>query len=191
MWKIIIILLLYINGANASDNTKHLNELRSAFPYGLLTDDYGILTKEDLEINTCTAPAVPFSPESLAYPYWQCFETKRAKFECEGNKYDPTEKERVTILVISAIRDGELHEYISRRVFSLATCRLFQRDWKKLLKNEHYVCISGSLNQIEKNKSGKTWSWTFDKYKTKKGCDSYFEGDCSLRYQIVHKHCTE
>ena len=189
MWKILILLFFNLATSQTSENSIHLQELQSAFPYGLLTDDFGILTKEDLKINTCGFEVVPFSEKSTSYPYWQCFEITHSKLDCEGSEYDPEEKERVTVMVISARLNGELHEYLSRRVISLSTCRLFQRAWQKLLKNEKYVCISGPLNFIEKGKQGKRWSWIFDKYKTKKGCDSYFIGDCSLKYQIEHHHC--
>ncbi|MBI1884204.1 MAG: hypothetical protein HYS08_08385, partial [Chlamydiae bacterium] len=79
------------------------------------------------------------------------------KMVCEGNKYDPDEKSRVSLLVISGIRNNELHEFLSRRPMAVKTCHLYQKDWKKFTKNEKYICISGQL--IDKEiKNGSNYS---------------------------------
>lgn len=50
------------------------------------------------------------------------------------------------------------------------------------MKNEKYVCLEGGfLNHRDRVINGKKqeiYSWEFEKIKTKKGCDSYFEGEC-------------
>ena len=125
--------------STSADTNNHLNELNSAFPYALLTDDFGILTKEDLKINSCIAEPAPISKiinKSYSYPYWQCFEIKKTNVICEGRKYDPESKSRVSMLVLSGVRDGERHEFISRRTIPLDSCRLYQKDWRKLTRNE-------------------------------------------------------
>ena len=67
----------------------------------------------------------------------------------------------------------------------MQSCRDYKRDWKILTNNEKYICISGMHIDKEKNASGQiVSSWIFDKFKTKKGCGSYFYGGCSLKYQI-------
>lgn len=195
MWQALSLFLFLFSFFSASaDINTHLSELHSTFPYALLTDDFGILTKDDLKINSCIAEPAPFLKiinKSYSYPYWQCFEIKKTNMVCEGRKYDPDSKSRVSMLVLSGVRDGEMHEFINRRTIPLDSCRLYEKDWRKFTRSEKYICISGS--DVSKEIKGKkiVWTWIFGRYKTKKGCDSYFEGECSLHYQISHGQCDE
>lgn len=182
---LILILFLFsvITFAFAAKAEKtHLQELTSAFPYGLLTDDFGILTKDDLRINSCMGLPEPVSEGNLAYPYWQCFEVKKSKLICEGKKYDPTEKTKMSMLVISSIRDGVLHEFISRRPLPLTSCRSYLKDWLTFTKHQSHVCISGSGGFKDTTDGKVSWNWLLGRYKTKKGCDSYFAEECNMAY---------
>lgn len=178
MCKVIIFILFIFLSEHGVCHAKHLNELKRAFPYGLLTDDYGVLTIEDLKINACVAEAAPFSEKSHSYPYWQCFESKVAHLNCEGKEYDLYEKSRMTLLTVSARINGELHEYLYRRTMPLTECRVFQKEWQRLLKGQDYVCVSGPFISTEKNRDGRAWSWVFDRYKTKNGWDGSYLGSC-------------
>lgn len=190
MWKVLISFLLFQSiFAFAVEASK--NHLQKEFPHALLTSDFGVLAKDDLKINSCMATPVPFSKDNGAYSYWQCFEIMNSQMTCEGRKYSPDSKSRVSLLVLLGVRDGEPHEFISRRTMPLDSCRLYQKNWKKLTKNEKYVCISGSMSSKGILDGKVKWTWIFDRYKTKKGCDSYFEGECSLQYQISHNRCAE
>jgi hypothetical protein len=181
MWKVIIFSFLFSVNTTALEKKAHLQELKELFPYALLTDDFGILNKDDLKMNQCIAEPSPFSEDnSTFYPYWQCFEIKNAKIVCEGKKYSTEEKSRMTMLVLSGTRNNELNEFISRRPIKLKTCQLYLRDWAKFTKNEKHICISGDFINSEINKTGqKKKVWIFDRYKTKKGCDAYFRGTCN------------
>lgn len=192
MWKKVAALLLSfsLSSSFAGRGESHLRQLNTDFPYGLLTDDFGILDRDDLKINSCIAVPGPFADslnQGYGYPYWQCFEAKKAKMICEGQKYDPETKSRKSMLVISAARGDELHEFISRRPINLRSCRLYQSEWQKLVSHEKYICVSGETPS-RKKESRKT-VWIFGRYKTKKGCDSYFEGECNLQYQIKQGTC--
>lgn len=180
MWKILIILFSMSNVSFSVERQAHLQELKKEFPYGLLTDDFGILNTQDLKTNTCIAGPTAFSEQDRIspYPYWQCFEIRNSKMNCERGKYDPHEKAVMSMLVISGTRDREIHEFISRRPIPLGSCRLYQKDWAKFTKNEKYVCVSGIDHTKEVKGTKVTWNWIFGRYKTKKGCDSYFEGEC-------------
>ncbi len=160
--------------------SNHLQELKKEFPYGLLTEDYGILNRLDLKINACTAIPEPFpASDNQPYSYWQCFEVKDSKMDCERGKYDPHEKALMSKLVVSGLRDKERHEFISRRPISLRSCRLYQKDWQKFTNNETHVCVSGSSPLKEMHGAKLLWNWIFDRYKSKKGCDSYFAEECT------------
>lgn len=55
--------------------------------------------------------------------------------------------------------------------------------WKRLMKNQEYVCIGGAFagtyKKIENGQEIKKHGWIFKNLKTKKGCDSYFSDWCS------------
>jgi hypothetical protein len=157
---------------------------KSSYDYDLLGEGFGIIGREDIAINDCQATPRPFSIESTSYQYWQCFEVKQSRLYCDGKGYDESEKKWMTVMVISGIKEGSLHEYITRRAIPLTECQVFEQDWKRLVENEKYVCVSGSFNRKENSKGQWKSNWTFDRFKTKKGCESYFEGGCSLKYQI-------
>lgn len=183
MWKAVVLVFLLSSNTMALDESSHLQELKNIFPYALLTDDFGILNKDDLKINQCIAVPSPFSEEkSSSYPHWQCFAGKDVKMICDGKKYSEEDKARMTMLVISGERNGQSNEFISRRPMRLKMCHLYQHDWAKFTKNEKYICISGEFIESETDKVGKkVWVWIFDRYKTKKGCDSYFRDACILK----------
>lgn len=161
--------------------------LKLKHPYGILGESFGILNSEDVAINDCQAEPMPFAPESTSYQYWQCFELTRSKLYCDGNKFDKTEKTRVTMMVISEKKDEQTNEYLARRPIPLSSCKSYLADWRELTRNEKYVCVSGSLIYQQKNEAGQLIShWTFDRFKTLRGCQSYFQGGCSLKYQLSH-----
>lgn len=184
MWAVLTLLLFLDRFSSANVHQEHLQELRKSFPYGLLTDDFGILDKQDLKTNTCIAQPKPFleGEMSSSYPYWQCFEVKNSKMNCESGNYDEHEKVRMAMLVLSGIRDGQLHEFISRRPISIQSCRHFQKDWDRFTKNQKFVCISGSEPSGETEGGKRVSVWIFGRYKTRKGCDSYFQGECSSNF---------
>jgi hypothetical protein len=189
MHKILIAFLLFSMLVFGNEKfNQHLEELNAAYPYGLLTDDFGILNMDDLKINTCMARPQPLSDDSMAYAYWQCFEVKKSKMECEGNNYDPDQKARVSLQVISSVRGGELHEFIARRLWPLESCQSHVEDWRYLTKDQEHICISGEpiLNDI---KNGQVrWVWDYGRYKTKKGCDSYFAEECNVIHVCRNTH---
>jgi hypothetical protein len=191
MREILVLFLLFFQSAYAKVDakSKHRQELFSRYPHGLLTDDYGVLNLDDLKINACEGMPTPFSEKnpSSAYPYWQCFEVKNSKMICERGKYDPYERALMSMLVVSGTRDGELHEFISRRPIPLRSCRLYQRDWQKFTTNEKYVCVSGADPGKEIKEAKTAWVWIFGRYKTKKGCDSYFAGECHLQKVLAQQ----
>ena len=189
MWKKIVFLipalLLLACSSPSSISSRHQQELLSKYPYALLGDDHEILTLDDLAINACEATPMPFSEQSTSYLYWQCFEVSKAKLFCDGAGYDEDEKMQLTVMVVSGAREGGIHEYITRRAIPLAFCRAFVRDWKNLVLGEKIVCVSGLFTKRYRNKSGDLVShWVFDRFKTKRGCESFFDGGCSFQYQL-------
>jgi hypothetical protein len=155
------------------------------YPYGLLGDDFNILNLDDLASNACIANPTPFTQTFSAYPYWQCFKTQRVKLFCDGHGYDADAKDFFTTLVVEGTNDRGRHKYVSSRAISFEICQDLEKKWRELTRNEKYVCVSGPFTKLMKQKDTQFSNlWVFDKFKTKKGCASYFYGDCSLKYQL-------
>lgn len=185
----IVVLCLFI-----STQAQAISEsAKKKYPYQLLTADYGILNENDLAAYTwkITHQMPAFSKGSLGINYWQCFARNQVSVTLEdtgGYSEDFPLNTTIADLTIN-VRDqsGITHEYGMRSVYDLPT---YQRDfnrWQKLMKGEKYVCLGGDFVSVQNEfapngEKIKVYGWIFDKLKTKKGCASYFEGDCDLTY---------
>lgn len=188
MWKKVTLLLLIFTSLSCATHPSK-SSISSSFnrhDYSVLGEGFGILNAEDIAINDCQATPRPFAEDSQAYSYWQCFDVRQARLYCDGKGYDETERTWLTVMVISGKKDGILHEYITRRAIPLKDCQSFRGDWQRLVDGQTNVCISGSFNQKKESERQQVWNWTFDRFKTNKGCESYFEGGCSFKYQSEH-----
>lgn len=167
----------------------HLAELKSKFPYGLLSDDYGILSVNDLAMNACIARPKPFNADNHYYPYeyWQCFESKTLSFSCDSSGV-PDEHEGIMGLVIVKASSNQVqHEYLERKLWPIKDCKNFLKDAAALLKGTRYACISGSFIENEVDHSGhQTTSWVFERLKTEKGCEGH---DCEFTKKFKQDSC--
>lgn len=162
-------------------------ESLAKYPYALIGEDFGILTEDDLHTNQCIGYPSKFSQSSersQAYPYWQCFPTSTAQIDCGENSNELPNKSDLVIFALSAIQGNQYHEYLTRRAIEYSYCRELKKTWKHLTKTQKYFCVSGEFINTKTRKNRTAFSWIFGKFKTKKGCESYFEGDCSLAYQL-------
>jgi hypothetical protein len=169
--------------------SNHLLTLKSKFPYGLLTDDYGILTVNDLAINACYFEPRPLSSDSFAaYEYWQCFDSKKLSVECVRGDV-PDENEGVLGLVVVNTFLGPIkHQYIERRLWPIRECRHFTKDLKELLKGTAHACISGSYIEKEEKKGRKEIAWLFERMKTVNGCEGR---GCEFTRKIQREECPD
>lgn len=186
-----LVLLCLIQSSAFGVTGSHLAELKSKFPYGLLGDDYGVLTLNDLAINACGVVPRPFNSNSHYYPYeyWQCFESKTLSFDCDSNGI-PDEHEGVMgLIVVKASMNGVQHEYLERRFWPIKDCKGFLKDAAAILKGTQYACISGSFIENEKGPSAPpSTSWLFDRIKTKKGCEGH---DCDFTQNFKQENCPD
>jgi hypothetical protein len=131
--------------------------------------------------------SVPFSFDGdTVYPYWKCYSTKDASLHCDDPDYDEDEKSLVVILSleIRSQNDGS-HDYLTRRAIRLESCKYFQNEFNKITKGESNVCVSGEFWKKNPIGTGNAeMIWSFDKFKTTKGCVSYFAGNCDLSVQL-------
>ena len=115
----------------------------------------------------------------MAYPYWQGFLVKDAKMECDSLDYDPVIKKETGYMEITALGNGGLQSYLARDAMKMRDCNRWLRIWKNKTRREKYVCLSGSYGAHSGIRNGqKETGWVFDKFKTRKGCKSFFAGEC-------------
>ena len=167
----------------ASAKATHLETLKSHYPYGLIGDDYGILTEEDLAVNTCnTSQIAPFvEGKNMTYSYWQCFPLTEAKMQCDTLGFDVVSKKETGHLEVEIQNAQGIQSYLARDAMDMRECKRYMQYWKQKTQGEKYVCVSGSYGRLEEITNGhQEMDWIFDKFKTRKGCESH-RSECSLK----------
>jgi hypothetical protein len=164
------------------------SEAESNLKPWLLTDDYGVLTWDDLA--TANLDRIhPFpinSPEEKDYRHWQCFPSKEVTLQYHSWQDDKpgTYTCDGDIWVHSK---GEYHNYGYTHAWDLQSCIEALNRWKKLARNQEALCLLGvpaGKPELE-NRNGKqilVHGWVWERLKTKKGCDSFWEGECDPEY---------
>ena len=193
MKNFIFIWIFFVQASFVKAGMTHLEQLKSHYPYGLIGDDYGILTDEDLAVNTCyTSQIASFAEgKNMTYSYWQCFSLSDAQMKCDSSGYDIVEKKETGHLEIEARNIQGMHSYLARDAMAMRDCRTYLRYWKQKTKGEKYVCISGSYGRFGGIKDGrKEMDWILDKFKTRKGCESH-RSECSLKEvsKDIRRYC--
>jgi len=181
MIKIFCLFFLFCSSAWAA------SPLAKKYPEALLTDDHGILKEKDIASDLLDK-MVPYNlnEDQSGISRWQCFSVRDVKPKIEKWKgVDGAGPDKiVTMCDLHILVDGKSlwHDYFEPRAWNNNHCLEFMKTWTRLTKNEEFVCFSGAPFLLEKQNVGgvdrmvKLWQWS--KYKTKKGCDSYREGDC-------------
>ena len=152
----------------------------------LLTDTYGIITEKDLAYDASRRKSLPYNPNKFAggVLYWQCFPVKAVKVKYrtwEGDDEWVADNPVKTMCDLEFIinYNNEIQIYSGRRAYPIEHCRHVTKEYEKVTKGQKIVCFDGEDGSyLSDEKIGKFKSWTWDKIKTKKGCYSYFEGDC-------------
>lgn len=182
----VFICLAMVSNANAISAAA-----KQKYPYTLLTDDYGILSENDLAAFTWGLKPRLFTAEEISgeYKYWQCFPRERISITLKDTGYSSVDVgwDDIADLQIEVVINPYLsHKYDMRARWGVKDYEKRFNLWKKLMKGEQYVCLAGEFSDRKrKMKNGKTkeiYSWTFERIKTKKGCDSYLES-CNPTYE--------
>jgi hypothetical protein len=161
----------------------------SSLAYGLLGDDHGVLTLNDLAINACFVVPKQFKATSPYYPYeyWQCFKSKSISFDCDSNGI-PDEHDGVMGLIVAKVTAHEQrYEYMTSRFWPIKDCKRFLRDVALLFKSTKCACVSGSYINKDKDSSDHlSTSWLFGRIKTKKGCEGHH---CDFTRKFKKENC--
>lgn len=166
-------------------------EIKKKYPYPLLTDDYGILTENDIAAYTWGLKPRPFTTEgpSGEYTYWQCFPRELIEVTLTDTGQTASEfgKDNIADLQIRVhVKPNLIHQYDMRARWGVMDFEKRFNKWQKIMKNENHVCLAGSFtsleHELENAKVREIYQWTFEKMKTKRGCDSYFDS-CTPTYK--------
>lgn len=112
-------------------------------PYALLTEDYGVLTEQDLKISEFQGYPQPFNETvSPAYPYWQCFPKRQVTLKCRSWPDDQPGK-FLGEADIEIAAGKEHHGYGFRRAWDIEFCQKRLNKWNQLAKGEEVICLSG------------------------------------------------
>ena len=181
---IILLLAVALSIASASPAEWKMEK----YPYGLLTPGYGIVTEDDLAYDALHREMKPYDPaDNLGPLRWQCFATKdvEARYTSWRGPDGMGAWNKIYTMCtfeISIRHNGELHLYGDRRAHQIEYCRDFIRSWKWITKGQEFVCLNGDGGGYEQDaENGKYKSWTWEKFKTKKSCYSYFAAECDTK----------
>ena len=175
--KLFILYIIFLNHAWGE------SVLQKKYAYGLLTDDYGILNEKDLLADIDDAKPTPYRINEFqpAYRRWQCFPTKDVSFKFETWKdNDPMGSASIIVdlclFSIEVKNTKPTHSYGGRRAYRLEFCKGMEKSWNRLTKNAPYVCLNGHPETYDNSEK----HWTWEQFKTFKGCESYFQRSCRL-----------
>jgi hypothetical protein len=161
---------------------------------GLLTDDYGIVTVDDLieeEEERCL-DVQPFSvsKEVGCFQYWQCLPTDHVFIACDDKGYETGDFPGTITEAIFRIKNGDItHYFYTRRNWSMDTCLASAKAWTELMIDEPIVCISGEFSSVRyeppsldeafqeypEEQSSEYYWWQIDRMKSPRGEWSYFD----------------
>jgi len=159
---------------------------KKKYPYTILTNDYGILNERDLYDGLKSEPFSLESPPKDAYAhiYWQCLSREDVSTTLEDIGYSsyPSDDNDGMLIITAYVKPGISHKYATRRNWPIMGVEERFNRWLKLMKGEKYVCLAGRFGfreeKVTLGKKQQVYVWVFERMKTKKGCDSYFIGDC-------------
>ena len=170
--------------------SSHLTELKSKYPYGLLNDDFWVLSLNDLALNACRVNPSPFVPGNLnPYEYWICFESKKILAVCEDQGFS-NEDGRVGRVIIDA-KDCDLsYHFFESRPWSIQDCMRFVTEVNNLVSGTSHACISASyIDKEDMNDKGqKERKAIFHRIKTNKGCEGE---NCVFTEKVKKENCPD
>jgi hypothetical protein len=157
-------------------------------PYALLTDDYDILTGDDIAITICRFGPIEFNEDDDRGRYWKCYLTRNVTFSC-GEPFFVENEEELEVIFKFTVSEKEMSStYYPRRHVPISVCKDLQKRWKQLTRNQPHVCFLGVYDgkriATKNGSTSKRLVWTWNSLKTKKGCEADFPEDCSLKKSI-------
>lgn len=160
------------------------SDLKKKYPYTVLTDDYNTLSAVDLNSHLDGVfPPTEFPSGKHFFLYWQCFPRENIRISLRDIGYSSHNlDENDSELTIEAYTESATHQYGMRRDWPVSSNAENFNRYQKIMRGQKYICLEGtyflSKDTVTDGKKRRIYYWTFEKMKTKKGCESYFEDGC-------------
>jgi hypothetical protein len=157
--------------------------ISAKYPFVLLNDDHGILMEAELADETYGLTTDP-----IRSTHWKCYHTDTININYRVLQYSKEWGEHVASFNIYLIdENGIVNQYGMRHAMGVTYCKETSEIWKKLLRNQEYVCINGSYasneDKLYHGKKQRVFGWVFNKLKTINGCYNYFgDRDCTGKF---------
>lgn len=165
----IFILLMIAFGCSSSGVSKAENDRQIGWI------DSSVLTAKDIrQVEEVSGP-----PEKRQLPflghYWDCFQdVEKVKVEC--SPYDEDPEDRGDQLIEFTYSGNPRRSFIFPRASDFKTCMRYRKELARLSKGQKTICFTGDGGDWS---SSGEFSARFIRYKTKRGCFSYFTDDCA------------
>jgi hypothetical protein len=148
---------------------------------GLLTDDFGIVTQQDIEKEMAVIRLPAFFQVPTVFPYWRCLEPEQVDMSCENMHTEEPQGNPIAAPRLSLVENGEKYEYYTGRPWGLDACEHTLLEWRRIIGSEAVVCISASVDEVDKSPTAAPWRRiTFgeiNRMKSHSGEWSYFVDD--------------
>lgn len=171
-------ILIFVLGACALAPKKA--NLQQRFPLGMVTNDYGVLSEDDLNFYEMNGQPNPLGGEITNFAYWICAPTSHIRFKCNdfGRPNDINEEHLGEPEIFIHDKTKRYH-FAGRRAFPIQGCVEKVDLWNALASMQNHLCVSGYQAGPETNSNGLIeFTFVYDRIKSHSGCDSWFDGGC-------------
>jgi hypothetical protein len=124
---------------------------------GLLTDDFGIVTEQDMEREVAIIRLPAFVQVPTVFPYWRCLRPEQVEMSCEDMNVEEPRGNPIAAPHLSLVENGERYEYYTRRPWGFDACEETLSEWRNTLGSEAVVCISATVDEVDESPTAAPW----------------------------------
>lgn len=124
---------------------------------GILTDDFGIVTQEDIDQeNAVVRIPIPFKVPTV-FPYWRCLRPEEIEMDCEGTGTEEPPGNLIAAPRLTIIENGEKYEYHTRRPWGVDACEETLSSWRNVIGSETVFCVSATVDEVNESPVAAPW----------------------------------
>ncbi|MGE0632176.1 MAG: hypothetical protein AB7O96_07190 [Pseudobdellovibrionaceae bacterium] len=167
-------IIIFLLGCTTSPKTF----LQKKYPEGMLTQDFGILSEEDLKHYYNNGDPHRLGERFSNFGYWICAPISQVNFSCDDFGKNEDDGEHYGEAEIKIRADIARYEFGGRHALPIEGCWGRVQDWKKLTRHQSHVCVSGYEAGPKMEEKVPVYGFVYDRIKTKSGCDDWFDQNC-------------
>jgi hypothetical protein len=144
----------------------------STYRPGLLSKDYGIVTKADLDEEEAETTPEKFPPSDFSpFHFWQCLPSKNYFIDCKDQgPSDEDKSDHIGEPTFLLMVGDQVFNFYTRRNYGMDQCTTMTNAWRAILKADSVVCISAAYIETDGHDS----FWEIDRIKSHNGEWSWF-----------------